>query len=228
MDIQVPIIVLVLLFSVIVHECAHGLAAEYFGDPTARQLGRLTLNPLPHIDPVGTILVPLVLILLKSGMLFGWAKPVPVNGANLRDPARDYPKVAAAGPVSNLLLATISAVLLGLVVGLAGYPGQQGSIRGLGGGIHTFMFLVFQYGVMYNVLLALFNLIPIPPLDGSWIVMRFLRGSALRTYASLRPYGFLLLLLLLSTGLRHVLFGGVLTVANVFFGISDGIIGLLR
>ena len=108
---HIPVMILVLLFSVIIHECAHGLAAESLGDPTARQRGRLTLNPLSHIDPVGTVLVPLVLALLPGSLLFGWAKPVPVNGANLRNPARDYPLVAAAGPVSNLLLATVCAIV---------------------------------------------------------------------------------------------------------------------
>lgn len=221
-----PVVILVLLFSVIIHECAHGLAAERYGDSTARMHGRITLNPISHIDPVGTILVPLVLALLPGGLLFGWARPVPINGANLRDPARDQPKVAAAGPASNLLLAAASAVLLGLVVAIAGLPLPHAAGAGLLGNLHTFLYLLFQYGVIYNVLLALFNLIPVPPLDGSWILMRFLRGPALSTYVSLRPYGFVLVLLLLSTGLRGVLSEGVYRLANVFFGLSNLIISM--
>ncbi len=226
---EIPIIILVLLFSVIVHECAHGLVAERLGDPTARLMGRLTLNPISHIDPVGTILVPLVLALLHVGMLFGWAKPVPVNPANLRDPARDHAKVAAAGPASNLLLALISAVLLGLLAAALGQPRAMGSGAGLASNLHAFFFMLLQYGVIYNVLLALFNLIPLPPLDGSWIVMRFLHGEALLAYARLRNLGFLVLVLLLSFGpARGMLGGAVYGLANVFFGVSNFIVAVLR
>lgn len=226
---HIPIVALVLLFSIIVHECAHGLAAERLGDPTARLMGRLTLNPLSHIDPVGTILVPLVLALLPGGLLFGWAKPVPVNPANLRDPARDHAKVAAAGPLSNLLLALACAILLGLLVAVSGRPLSLGSGAGLTANLHAFVFLVLQYGVLYNVLLALFNLIPVPPLDGSWIVMRFLRGEALVAYARLRQFGFLLLILVLSFGPARGLLGrSVHAVADLFLGISNLIVSLLR
>lgn len=226
---EIPIIILVLLFSVIVHECAHGLVAERLGDPTARLMGRLTLNPISHIDPVGTILVPLVLALLHTGMLFGWAKPVPVNPANLRDPARDHAKVAAAGPASNLLLALASAVLLGLLAAALGQPRALGSGAGLGSNLHAFFFMLLQYGVIYNVLLALFNLIPLPPLDGSWIVMRFLHGEALLAYARMRNLGFIVLVLLLSFGpARGMLGGAVYGLANVFFGVSNFIVAVLR
>lgn len=225
---DIPVILLVLLFSVIVHECAHGLAAEYFGDPTARLLGRLTLNPLSHIDPVGTIAVPLALVLLKVGLVFGWAKPVPVNGANLRDPARQYPLVAAAGPASNLLLAAGSALLLGLLVGVVGMPHARPGATGVGGTAHWFLVLLFQYGIQINVLLALFNLIPLPPLDGSWILRRFLRADALRIFESLRPFGFMLLILLYMAGGKVLLHAAVVGVSGLYLRFADLVVQILR
>ena len=223
---DVLVILLVLLFSVIVHECAHGLTAEYFGDPTARQMGRLTLNPLSHIDPIGTIVVPLLLVVMKTGIVFGWAKPVPINGANLRDPARQYPLIAAAGPVSNLILAAISAIFLGFVVGLS-----DASVNAwLSGGVSRFqyfLFLLFHHGVRFNVLLALFNLIPLPPLDGSWILSRFLSGQALRLYESIRPFGFFLLVFLMMSGMGRYFILAVNAVSALFLHVTDGIISLL-
>jgi Zn-dependent protease len=224
---EIPVIILVLLFSVVIHECAHGYVAERYGDHTARLAGRLTLNPVPHIDPVGTILVPLILALLPGNLLLGWAKPVPVNAANLRDPVRDHPKVALAGPLSNLALATLSALALGVLVGLAGLPPDRDEGMALLPAVHTFFFLLLQYGVLYNVLLALFNLIPLPPLDGSWVVMPFLPRPLRPAYARLRHFGFLLLVLILSTDLWHVLARGVGTVSQVFFTISDWIVKAL-
>jgi len=223
--VDIPLLLLVLLFSVIVHECAHGLAADHFGDPTARQMGRLTLNPLSHIDPIGTVAVPLIMALMPGGMVFGWAKPVPVNAANLRDPARQYPFIAAAGPASNLALATISAILLGLLVAVNGLPPATTG-TGMGGDINRFLFLLFHYGIRFNVLLALFNLIPLPPLDGSWIVRRFLSGEALRLYESIRPFGFFLLVLLLMSGLGSYLGLAVGAVSDLFLQISNGIVAL--
>ena len=149
----------VVLFSVIVHECAHGLMALWCGDTTARDRGRLTLNPLPHIDPIGSIVLPAVLLLTHAPFLFGWAKPVPINWANLRRPKDDAVKVALAGPASNLLLALLFAML----VRLAPDSGFWAPLQTMAVG-----------GVVWNCALALFNLIPIPPLDGSWVIMRFL------------------------------------------------------
>jgi Zn-dependent protease len=222
---DIPVLLLVLLFSVIIHECAHGLAAEYFGDPTARQMGRLTLNPISHIDPIGTVAVPLIMALMPGNMVFGWAKPVPVNAANLRDPARQYPFIAAAGPASNFALATISAILLGLLVAMAGLP-PAATGAGMGADFNRFLFLLFHYGIRFNVLLALFNLIPLPPLDGSWIVRRFLSGDALRIYESIRPFGFFLLVLLLMSGMGRFLGLAVNAVSNLFLQISNGIVSV--
>jgi Zn-dependent protease len=223
---DVPVLLLVLLFSVILHECSHGLVAEYFGDPTARELGRLTLNPLSHIDPVGTIIVPLVLALLPGGLVFGWAKPVPVNPARLRDPARQYPLIAAAGPVSNILLATVSAVLLGLLVAVAGLPGVGGG-GSLGTPMHRFLFMVLQYGIQLNVLLALFNLIPLPPLDGSWILRRFLGGQALRSYEAIRPFGFFLIVILMMSGMGRFFGLAVHSVSGIFLKLSNAVLTLV-
>lgn len=223
---QVPVLILVLLFSVIVHECAHGLAAERRGDPTARLAGRLTLNPLVHIDPVGTILVPLVLALLPGGLLFGWAKPVPVDRSRLRDPDRDGALVAAAGPASNLLLATASALALGVLAAVGGRPADAPA--DLGESAHAFLFLLLQHGVVINALLAVFNLLPVPPLDGSWIAALLLRGRALAFYLDLRRYGMLLLILLLGTGLRGFLSEAVGQVSGLFFGLAHLVLRVLR
>lgn len=191
------IVVPVLLFSVVVHECAHGLAAERAGDPTARMLGRITLNPLPHIDPIGSILVPIILLLTGSTIFFAWAKPVPVNPRNFGRPRRDDIMVSIAGPISNLLLALGFTVLLMVVVAVV--PHDSSFWRGP-------YFQVFHYAIWINLILALFNLIPIPPLDGSHILENLLPYEAARKYAALRPYGFMLLMAAMYFNLLSVFF----------------------
>ena len=173
----------VLLFSVVVHEVAHGYVALRNGDPTAKMLGRLTLNPVPHIDPVGTILLPLLLLLSHAGILFGWAKPVPVNPLNYRNYKWGEITVSAAGALSNLALAVLFAMVLRLELG------------GLG------LMKLAYFGVTINIFLALFNLIPIPPLDGSHIVAILLPRDLARLYAYLEPVGFVLILILFYTGI---------------------------
>jgi len=186
----------VFVFSVVVHETSHGLAAERFGDYTARMAGRITLNPLPHIDPVGSVLVP-VLAYISHIPFIGWAKPVPVVSANLRNPRVHSAYVAAAGPASNLLL---------IVLGTLGWAVVRLAYKHLdflalhGGNSLLFFNLLFGSLVVINSVLAFFNLIPVPPLDGHWILMRFLPPSAAQALESLRPYGFLILLVLLWTG----------------------------
>ncbi len=214
MSIEVPLLIVSLLFSVIVHEVAHGVAALRLGDDTALRQGRLTLNPVRHIDPVGTILVPVVLALMPGGLLFGWARPVPVNPRRFHDPARGQALVAAAGPASNLLLALLCSILLGLAVGVAHLSGADH------GGAFDFARLLLWSGIRINVLLALFNLIPIPPLDGSWVVLGFLRGEAAMQYERLRPFGFLLVLVLLYAGLGQVLGRGVGLVSDAYLGVA--------
>jgi Zn-dependent protease len=192
--------VLVLIFSIVVHEVAHGWAAYRLGDDTAYRMGRLTLNPLPHIDPVGSIIVPIVLS-LSAGIPFGWAKPVPVHVGRLNNPNNDHPKVAAAGPISNLLLALIFAILLGVTVAVGGMPHPGGKPTLL-----LFLYTMFHTGVMINVVLAVFNLLPFPPLDGSWILSRFLPPEARANFENLRRYGmmivfgFILMINLTSVG----------------------------
>ena len=176
----------VLLFSVIVHECAHGYVAEWWGDPTARMLGRLTLNPLPHIDLFGSILVPGMLLLSGSGVLFGWAKPVPVTPENFRDRRMGDITVSLAGPASNVLLALGLAVVLGLARLFAGADG-----------IPEAVFALCTYGILLNLVLAVFNLLPIPPLDGSHVVANLLPRPAAYTYRSLGQYGLLIVFLLM-------------------------------
>jgi Zn-dependent protease len=176
----------VLLFSVIVHECAHGYVAEWWGDPTARMLGRLTLNPLPHIDLFGSILVPGMLLLSGSGVLFGWAKPVPVTPENFRDRRMGDITVSLAGPASNVLLALALAVLLTLTRLIAGQEGVPAAL-----------FTLCTYGILLNLVLAVFNLLPIPPLDGSHVVANLLPRPAAYAYRALGQYGLLIVFLLM-------------------------------
>ena len=174
----------VFLISVVVHECAHGWMALRCGDPTARDAGRLTLNPLPHVDPVGSVILPGILMLTHAPFLFGWAKPVPVVWANLRHPRNDQLKVALAGPASNFLLAIAFAAL-------ARFAPDQGFWAPLA---------VMGYsGVVWNCALGLFNLIPIPPLDGSWLLMRFLPLRHIIALQQYRMLGMMLVVLLMTS-----------------------------
>lgn len=173
----------VFVLSIVVHECAHGLAALWHGDPTAREQGRLTLNPLPHVDPVGSVILPGLLLLSGAPFLFGWARPVPVDGSRLRRPQDDHVKIALAGPASNLLLALVFAAL-------ARVAPETGFLAPLK--------LMGYSGVVWNCALALFNLIPIPPLDGSWVLMRFLPLRHIIVLQQFRLLGMALVILLLS------------------------------
>lgn len=184
---EAALMAVVLLFSIIVHEIAHGYVALLNGDPTARIMGRITLNPVPHIDPVGTIILPLMLLITHAGILFGWARPVPVNPLNYRNYRWGEFAVSAAGPVSNLALAVAFSVLLRL--GLEN-PG---------------LMELAYFGVTINIFLALFNLIPIPPLDGSHILAILLPPELARLYSHLQPVGFILILILFYTGIMGVI-----------------------
>lgn len=185
-----------LLLSVVVHEVAHGAAAEWWGDPTARMLGRITLNPIPHVDVFGSIVVPGLLLLSGAGFLFGWAKPVPVTPQNYRDRKWGDITVSLAGPASNVALALALAVVL-VVVGAA-----------TGGDIPRVVWMAGSYGIFLNFILAVFNLIPIPPLDGSHVVANLMSPSTAYAYRSLGQYGLLILvgLLVLLPGVFGVVF----------------------
>ncbi|MDR0633863.1 MAG: site-2 protease family protein [Azoarcus sp.] len=194
---EILIWALPVLLAITVHEAAHGYVARLFGDPTAAQAGRITLNPLRHIDPIGTIAVPLSLYLFSKGMgegiLFGWAKPVPVNFNRLRHPKADMLWVAAAGPLSNLLMALGWGLLAALLPG---------------GGLGDYSYgiaLMARVGVSINGVLFFLNLLPIPPLDGGRIAVSLLPDRLARKYARIEPYGFLILLALLATGLLGVI-----------------------
>ena len=195
---RIFIVFAVLLFSLTVHEAAHAWTADRLGDPTARVLGRISLNPLVHVDPIGTILFPL-LALIAGVPLLGWAKPVPVDVRRLRHTRRDYVLVAAAGPASNLVLATMAAVVL-WVLPVSPVTLGEGNMS-----VPAASFL--SAALQINVLLAVFNMIPIPPLDGGNVIGGLLpRALAYRFDALIRPYGFLLLYaLMLTSGLNYLI-----------------------
>ena len=193
------IILPVLLFSVVIHECAHAIAAERAGDPTARMLGRITLNPVPHIDPIGSILVPVLLIVTNSTFFIAWAKPVPVNPYNFRNPRRDDIIVSFAGPLSNLILAVAFALLLLAVIVLVPAAREMSFWQ-------SSYFKLFNYAIWINLILAFFNLIPIPPLDGSHILRNVLPPEAARKYDRIQPYGFIILLAAIYFNLLAIFF----------------------
>jgi Zn-dependent protease len=175
---------IILIFSIVIHEVAHGAMAYWLGDATAKYAGRLTLNPIPHIDPIGSVLLPLILWATSSPIFFGWAKPVPYNPYNLRDQKYGPALVSAAGPGSNLLLALMFGILIRALIA---YVPMSSSLV-------TFIGLL-SYMVLINVLLAIFNLVPIPPLDGSKILYAILPDSANNIKMLLDQWGMFLLLI---------------------------------
>jgi len=187
---KLAVLALPVIFAVTLHEAAHGWMADRLGDRTARMLGRVTLNPLKHIDPIGTVLVPLGMFAL-TGFMFGWAKPVPIDGRNLRRPRRDMALVAAAGPAANLLMAVLWG--FGIVLGQ--------SLLQSGNWFAEPLLYMGAAGVLINVILMVLNLLPIPPLDGSRVVSSLLPLNAARSYAKLEPYGLFIVVGLLVTGI---------------------------
>lgn len=187
---------IVLLFSLTVHEAAHALAADRLGDPTARLLGRISLNPMVHLDPIGTVLLP-VIAMLTGAPLIGWAKPVPVNIARLGHGRRDFMAVAAAGPASNLLLAAGAAVALKL----------SAPMRATETGFAEPVAYLLEAAIELNVLLAVFNLVPVPPLDGGNVLAGLLPVSVSARFDALRPYGVFILYGLMLTGVLWTIIG---------------------
>jgi Zn-dependent protease len=200
--------IIVFIFSIVVHENAHGIVADHFGDPTARHSGRITLNPLPHIDPIGSVLIP-AMAFISTVPFIGWAKPVPVNPANLRNPVVHNAYVAAAGPSSNLLL-MIAGTLLWILVRV--FFKHVPLFDGAGGNTLLFFDLLCDNLIKLNCILLVFNLLPIPPLDGHWILMRFLPPGPREMLAAIAPFGFFILIILLWTGVL----GLILTVPLKF------------
>ena len=208
------------LFAITVHEVAHGWVALKLGDRTAQMLGRLTLNPFKHIDPIGTVLVPGLLLLL-GGFVFGWAKPVPVSYQNLHQPKRDMAWVAAAGPAANFIMAVIWAIVakLGLMLIQADISlGQPMMFMGVA-------------GVLINTMLMMLNLLPIPPLDGSRVLSSWLPGPVAYKFSRIEPYGFFILLGLLYFGILSLilwpLVSAMLNLLVMVFGLPAQIFSIL-
>lgn len=198
------IIFIILAFSIIVHEVAHGWMADRLGDPTARLSGRLTLNPIPHIDPIGTILVPLLMYLSPLHLVFGWAKPVPFDPYNLKDPKRDSALISLAGPIANMTIATILAIIYRFV------PNQTAS--GL-----------ISQTIGLNVILAVFNLFPVSPLDGEKILVGLLPHRQARVFdAFMSRFGMILLFFLIFP-----IFGGISLISPILFPVTNFVLNLL-
>lgn len=188
------IFMIVFLFSLSVHEAAHAWTAERFGDSTARYLGRVTLNPISHIDVLGTLIFPTIGF-FYGGLMFGWAKPVPWNPLHVKDRRKADIWISAAGPISNIVLLSGFLIIIKLL--------QWYQIRGdaVSGGLLEPLQLMCVFGAFLNITLAIFNMLPIPPLDGSWILPHFLPRRLVSTYDQIRPYGFIILLGCLSFGI---------------------------
>jgi Zn-dependent protease len=200
---EILFLIIILLFSIVIHEVAHGAMAYHLGDPTAKYAGRITLNPIKHIDPIGSILVPLFLVIVRSPFLFGWAKPVPVNPYNFRDRKYGSAKAAMAGPGANFLVALFFGLPLRLFPDLIEIPG---------------LFLMSSSIVFVNILLAIFNLLPIPPLDGSHILFAFLPYHATQIKTFLTQFGFLILIGFIFLGGFRLISPLILTVFHLITG----------
>jgi len=205
--ISVPALVLAITF----HEVSHGYVANRLGDPTAKLMGRLTLNPIKHIDPIGTVILPLVLTML-GGVIFGYAKPVPINPGNFKDPKKGMAISAAAGPITNIVLAILSSLLLVLFV----IPLSSFLQSGTANAILTPIALMLQYSVRINIFLAALNLIPIVPLDGGRVLVGLLPYKQAMAYSKIEPYGIYILYGLIFTGIAGLFIFPLVKLLYVF------------
>ena len=219
---QIIFMVPALLFAVIIHEIAHGLVAYKLGDPTAKMSGRLTFNPIPHIDPVGSIILPAILIFTHSPILFGWAKPVPINPIHFKKLGyrKGMAVTALAGPLSNLIF----AVIFGIMYQILRNEAVLNTLASIGGvafikSIILPILLLLQYSVTINVILAIFNLIPIPPLDGGRILMSLASPQLEQKLQPLEQYGFIIVIVLLLVGvLNFIIFPPYRFLVSVLLG----------
>ena len=209
---NITILALPILFAVTLHEVAHGWVASFCGDQTARLSGRLSLNPIRHIDLIGTIIVPLLLMLM-SNFIFGWAKPVPVDARNMRHPRRDMAIVALAGPLSNIIMAFLWGCIAKIGIMIDGGDGWFGKP----------LVLMGAAGIQINVMLAVLNLIPLPPLDGGRVLTGILPRRAAYAFSQIEPYGFIILILLMVTG---VLFYIMAPMVFILINLIGGVFGL--
>lgn len=197
---QLALSALPVLIAITFHEVSHGFIANKLGDPTARMLGRLTLNPIAHIDLFGTVILPLMLIITTNGQfVFGYAKPVPINPMNFKNPRRDMAISAAAGPVTNILLATASVLILRFII----FPASMLFHQGIAEKILMPADLMLRSSIIINIVLASFNLIPIPPLDGGRVLTGLLPHKQAVSFSRIEPFGFIIVLILIATGMAN-------------------------
>jgi Zn-dependent protease len=213
---QVIVSAFPVLIAIVFHELSHGFVANKLGDPTAKTMGRLTLNPIAHIDPFGTILMPLMLLIFTNGQfVFGYAKPVPINPMNFKNPRRDMAISAAAGPVTNILLAIASLIILKFIfVPLSFVLPESVSTP-----VMTPLIMILQASVVMNVVLASFNMIPIPPLDGGRVLTGLLPYKQAVSFSKIEPFGFIIVLVLIATGIANIF---VAPLVNLFLRILQG------